>query len=111
MSRIKELREENKLNQKELASKLLLTNSTISDWERGRTEPNIDQLIQLSNIFNCSIDYIVGRESEDSIILINNELTEDENNLLDTVRQLNNVNKEMVYTFANLALANQNKAK
>ena len=111
MSRIKELREENKLNQKELASKLLLTNSTISDWERGRTEPNIDQLIQLSNIFNCSIDYIVGRESEDSIILINNELTEDENNLLDTVRQLNNVNKEMVYTIANLALSNQNKEK
>lgn len=104
MSRIRELREERQLNQKDLAKKLLLTNSTISDWERERTEPNINQLMQLSQIFGCSIDYIVGNETEDGIIVVSgNELSKDEEHLIEILRQLNPDDKDMVYRVAEMA--------
>lgn len=59
-NRIKELRIENKLSQSQLAEKLGTTNSTICDWERGRTEPDIEMLKKLASFFSVSTDYIVG---------------------------------------------------
>lgn len=59
-NRIKELRIENKLSQSQLAEKLGTTNSTICDWERGRTEPDIEMLKKLALFFSVSTDYIVG---------------------------------------------------
>ncbi len=59
-NRIKELRIENKLSQSQLAEKLGTTNSTICDWERGRTEPDIEMLKKLASLFSVSTDFIVG---------------------------------------------------
>ena len=62
--RIRELRKEAGLTQKELAKKLQLTNSTICDWEKERSEPNIEQLRILSIFFEVSTDYLLGLEDE-----------------------------------------------
>lgn len=59
--RLKELRKENKLTQKQLAEKLNVTDDCIYYWENNRSEPSIDYLISLANIFNVSIDYLVGK--------------------------------------------------
>ena len=45
MLRLKELREEKKLQQKDLAEKMNRTIACISSWETGKTEPSIDDLI------------------------------------------------------------------
>ena len=58
--RIKELRIDNKLSQNQLAEKLGTTNSTICDWERGRTEPDLEMLKKLALLFSVSADYIIG---------------------------------------------------
>ena len=47
------------MTQKELAKQLQIADSTLSYWEQGRYEPDIDALKQLSSIFHVSIDYIL----------------------------------------------------
>lgn len=54
-----ELRKKKKLTQQELASQLFVTDKTISSWESGRTEPNLELLIRLSELLDCSISYLV----------------------------------------------------
>lgn len=51
------------LSQKELAERLGVSDKTISSWERGRTEPNMEAVTSLSKILDCSISDIMGSES------------------------------------------------
>lgn len=59
MNRITELRKEKNLNQIGLAMKLNVSQKMISAYETGKNEPSIDLLINMSNIFHTSIDYLV----------------------------------------------------
>jgi len=59
--RIKELRIERGLKQKEVAEKLEVTHAAIGNYESGKREPNIDLLIRLADCFDVSVDYLVGR--------------------------------------------------
>ena len=60
--RLKELRQEKGIDQKQLATELNLGNqANISRWESGKFEPDIATLIKLANFFDVSIDYLVGR--------------------------------------------------
>lgn len=52
---IKELREKNKLTQNELATKLSVSDKTISKWETGKGYPDISLLEPIANIFNISV--------------------------------------------------------
>lgn len=47
------------LNQIQLAEKLHLSPSTIGMYEQGRRTPSIDVLIQMSRLFNVSLDYLL----------------------------------------------------
>lgn len=60
--RIIELRKKNNLSQKDLANKMYVTDKTISSWETGRTEPDIDAIVNLSEILNTSIGYLINGE-------------------------------------------------
>ncbi len=59
--RIKELRQENNLTQRELADYFGFDRSTVSDWETRGREPAFDLLIELANYFGVTIDYLLGR--------------------------------------------------
>lgn len=67
MNIIKQLRKEKKLSQSKLANLLNVHQTAVSQWEQGRTMPDIEILKQLSNLFGVSIDYILGNESENTI--------------------------------------------
>lgn len=61
--RIKYLRKKNGVTQKELAKILYVSESTVSGWERGRAEPNIDFIVRLTALFHVSLNYlIIGNE-------------------------------------------------
>ena len=62
MNRIRELRKQRKMTQKELSKHLQIADSTLSYWEQGRYEPDIKSLKLLSNIFQVPIDYILCSE-------------------------------------------------
>ncbi len=57
--RIYELRNKNNMSQGDLADRLEVSRQTISKWENSMCKPEADKLIQLSEIFNVSIDYIL----------------------------------------------------
>lgn len=61
ISRIRDLREDNDLKQKELAEYLTIDQSTYSDYENGRINVPIEQLIKIADYYNVSLDYITGR--------------------------------------------------
>jgi len=58
--RIKELRLENKLTQKELAKAIDVDATIISKWELGHKRPVYEDLIKLAGLFNVSTDYLLG---------------------------------------------------
>ena len=62
LTRLKTLRCEKQLSQKQLADELKTTNSSICDCETGRAEPNIETLINIAKLFEVSVDYLLGLE-------------------------------------------------
>ena len=77
MNRMKELREERKLNMKEAAQRLGIPYTTYVNYEKGMREPNSEMLIQIANFYNTSIDYLLGRSDEridESILDLVNEI-------------------------------------
>jgi len=61
ITRIRDLREDSDKKQKELAQYLSVDQSTYSDYENGRINVPIEQLIKIAEYYDVSIDYIVGR--------------------------------------------------
>lgn len=61
--RIRDLREDNDLKQKDLASYLSVEQSTYSDYENGRINVPVDMLIKIAEYYNVSLDYLVGRSN------------------------------------------------
>lgn len=61
--RIRDLREDNDLKQKDLASYLSVNQSTYSDYENGRINVPVDMLIKIAEYYNVSLDYLVGRSN------------------------------------------------
>lgn len=61
---ISKKRKELNITQKDLASKLHITDKAISKWERGLSFPDISMLIPLSEVLNISLyDLLKGEES------------------------------------------------
>lgn len=60
--RLVQLREENGIAQIELAERLHVTRQTVSRWEGGKTEPDVDTLIAIAKIFGVSLDYLCGAD-------------------------------------------------
>lgn len=60
MNRIKQLRKEINITQEELAKKLNLSKGIISLYENGTRKPSLDVAVSMANLFDCSIDYLLG---------------------------------------------------
>lgn len=59
--RLKSLRKEKGISQVELARELGLSQTAISEYERGVKEPGREVLIACAGYFRCSVDYLLGR--------------------------------------------------
>lgn len=84
MERIAELRKEKHLTQIGLALKLNLSQKMISAYESGRHQPSVETLIQMSKIFNVSVDYIIGNSNlkKTAEYYMRNHLSQNEAELL-----------------------------
>ena len=54
--KIKEYRFKNNMTQKDLANLLHVTFQAVSKWEHNEAEPSFDILIEMTKIFNCTVD-------------------------------------------------------
>lgn len=61
MNRIKMLREDLGMTQQDLADKIEGAKSSVAMYEKGDRKPSLEVLVKLSEIFNCSIDYLLGK--------------------------------------------------
>lgn len=61
MERVRELREAKNMTQLNLGMKLEVAQETISGYEIGRAEPNMDMLVKLADALDTSVDYLLGR--------------------------------------------------
>ena len=61
--KLRELRTRSGLTQNVIATKLGVSGQTILNWENGIYEPKINQLIQLADLFNVSVDYLIERKT------------------------------------------------
>ena len=91
LAKLKELREEAGLTQTELAEKLFISAQSVSKWENGLSEPDIDTLCALADIFKVSIDTLVARKEvykDDAIYRIKSYLESSENLIGDVLEIL-----------------------
>ena len=62
--RLKELRLNNGLTQKDLAKAIEVGRTTISEYESGKIVPKQEGLLKIANHFNVSVDYLTGVSNE-----------------------------------------------
>jgi transcriptional regulator with XRE-family HTH domain len=62
--RIRELRKERGWTMKQLGQRLDVAESTVSGYENEIRRPDLDILLRLSELFNVSVDYLIGRVTE-----------------------------------------------
>lgn len=101
MIKIRELRVEKGLLQAELAKQINKSAVCIGDWERGRCEPSIDDLIKLATIFGCSVDYLLGREDDfGAVVNVTSQLSKSQSELLSVFNLLSEEEQYQVIGFA-----------
>lgn len=64
MNQIKAYRTKLGQTQAELASACNVKQNTVSAWETGRSEPDFESLKRMADIFNCSIDELLGQKEK-----------------------------------------------
>lgn len=89
-NRIKEYRKKLNLSQIDLGQVLDVSDATVSSWENGRTEPNMEQVLKMAHFFGCSIEALFGAVEPDYIINEENELI-----LIESFRKADAQTKEM----------------
>lgn len=87
--KLKTLRIEKKLTQKQVASQIGLAISAISSYESGSRYPSYDVLIKLACIFHVSTDYLLGVTEKRNIDItgLNDNEIELISRLIDTLRE------------------------
>lgn len=59
--RLKELRKENLLSQNQVAKTLGITQQSYARYEADTSEPSFEMLVEISNLFEVSCDYLLGK--------------------------------------------------
>lgn len=83
-------------SQEELAEKLGLSRQAVSKWESAGSIPDIQRIIQLSELFGVSTDYLLKEDDNDNV----NE--KNENNIYEKERTLRHVSRNEAENFLNM---------
>ncbi len=85
--RLKELRKENKKTQEEIAKYLDTSQMNYNRYENGKAEPTIKTLCKLADYYNVSLDYLIGRKSDDDFE--NSILAKKQDLLINKIKNMN----------------------
>ena len=91
MNRLKELRKEKKLTQKELAEEIGISKRTLAYWENGESQIKPEKAEKLANFFGVSIAHLLGYEDNDFEKANQNRLKELRKEKKDTQAELANL--------------------
>ncbi|WP_342513950.1 helix-turn-helix transcriptional regulator [Sporosarcina sp. FSL K6-1522] len=62
--KLKKLRKENNYSQQNIAEMLYVTAQAVSKWENNKSVPDITNLVQISDIYNVSLDYLIKSDKQ-----------------------------------------------
>lgn len=65
------------LSVKEVAAKIGVSSSAVSQWAKGTKKPKHNNLLQLAEVFNCSVGYLMGINEIDPAIQTESEIDSD----------------------------------
>ena len=72
--KLRKLRNDKGITQKDLADQLHVTFQTISKWESDKNEPDLATLKEIANYFNVTLDYIASDKEAQKVEKIEKEL-------------------------------------
>lgn len=102
MNRIKEIRMSRGMKQAEFAEIMNAGQSTVSGWENGSREPDFEALRKMSELFDCSIDELLGNKKAPAVE------QNGERSVLD-ITDLSPENRDRLEDYLHLLLDSQNK--
>ena len=104
-NKIKQLRLEKRIPQKDLAESIGISPSTNGMYEQNRRVPDADTLIKLSTYFGVTIDYLLGKtEQKEKPTKEDGELSERDKQLIDLISALPDDKLQQVLDFAKYLL-------
>ena len=113
MNRIKELRNQKRIKQTELAKILSVAPSTLSYWERGEYEPSNETIIKLASFFETTTDYLLGNTDDPSLpgnkkYNKNDKLNKNQIKLLNEVKDFNEEKLQSVIDYVRFVKSSHN---
>ncbi|CZR81522.1 TPA: helix-turn-helix transcriptional regulator [Clostridioides difficile] len=90
--KLAQLRRDAGLNQRDLAKKLNIGNSTLAMYELDKREPDFKTLEKIADFFNVSVDYLFGRTSSKEI-----EIDEDVKEITDMIFELDEESRKAIF--------------
>lgn len=100
--KLKQLRKEKNLSQVEMANILNVHQTAVSQWEQGRTTPDMQTLIKIADYFQVTVDYLLGKNS--TTINSYNSLTVKEKDLIKKYRLLDQHGQKAVNSVLDVEL-------
>ncbi len=109
----KSLRKSRNLTQMELAMALKISKSCISMIEIGKNEPTANTLLRYADFFQCSTDFLLGREDDFGNVTIfpTDYQSPEEERLVQTFRKLTPSQKARVVAYADIRLEEEKTKK
>lgn len=98
--RIKEVRIQNGISQKELASIIGIAQNTLSQYENERRTPDFYTAARIADYFHVSVDYLIGRGKQEPIPGDEDGLSKVELRLLALYNDLNLEGQEKLLDYA-----------
>lgn len=93
---LNDLLEESNLNRKQFAEKSGIPYPTIIGWTTHNRLPDYTALIKIADYFNCSVDYLTGRQDYYGRDLYSGKISQQETMLLNGYRKLDSENKDLI---------------
>ena len=97
-NRIKELRDEKNMTQIRLSVELEVSQETVSAYEIGKHYPSVKSLMRMAELFDASMDYIMGLSPVRNT-MIESSLPDGDVKILLLYRKLDNLKKEKAYSY------------
>ena len=92
--KLRELRKRHNFSQQEFADMLHVSRQVVSRWETGKTEPNVEMLKQISQIYKITVDDLVKNDT------IKNDIVPDEIRYSEYIEYLKSLNLSIMFLAA-----------
>ena len=94
------LRKGRNLTQEQLAEQLNASRQSISKWESGQVIPEVEKIVELSKVFNVTLDYLLKPSEIDELSVKTDMLEQQQKQLLNREQTRTKVFKNILYSAA-----------